>query len=198
MSLTFEPESHAYRWKGSPVPSVTQVLAPLESFAGVPAEILEAAREFGTHAHLACHLDNIGQLDEDSLDPALAPYLAGWRAFKAETGFAVTGSEARLYHRSLGYAGTADAIGVLYDKVTVIDIKSGAVPATVGCQLAAYQAAAEQDGIKIKRRLCVQLLGDGRYKLHEQKDAADLSIFVSCLNLHKWLTKRNRTYGHDG
>ena len=195
--LTFSEIPHEYQWNGKRVPSVTQILAPLESFAGVNPEILEAARDFGSNVHLAAHLDNIGQLDEDSLDPALAPYLAGWRAFKAETGFAITGSEVRLYNQVHAYAGTADAIGVLYDRLTVVDIKSGVVPATVGCQLSAYQAAAESIGVKVKRRLCVQLTGDGRYKLHEQKDPADWPLFQSALNIFRWLTKRNRSYAND-
>ena len=197
MSLSFEEATHTYRLGGRIVPSVTQILRPLESFEGIPVAILDAARDFGVNCHLACHLDNIGQLDEDSLDPALAPYLAAWRAFKTETGFAVTGSEARLFNKLHGYAGTADAIGALYDRLTVIDIKSGIVPSTVGCQLAAYQGAAESMGLKIRRRLCVQLAGDGRYKLLEQKDPADWNLFLSAKNLFHWLQKRKRIYGND-
>ncbi len=195
--LEFEESGHVYRFQGREVPSVTTILASLESFAGVSAAILEAAREFGQHAHLACHLDNAGELDEESLDPALAPYVVGWRAFKSDTGFAVTSSEVRLYHATHKYAGTADAIGTLGGKCTVVDIKSGVVPATVGAQLAAYQSAATSAGTPVKRRLCVQLIGDGQYKLHEQKDPADWNLFLSALNIHHWLIKRNRTYGRD-
>lgn len=179
--LTFEAEGHMYRYKGQVVPSVTQILEPLQYLQGVPWEILEAAREFGVHVHLACHLWNSGELDEETLDPALAPYLADWKQFLSETGFFLTGSESRVFNKLHKYAGTADAFGNWKGTTWVLDIKSGVVPSTVGAQLAAYQQAASD---RPRRRLCVQLTGHG-YKLHEQKDLSDFSLFTSALNCYR-------------
>lgn len=192
--LTFEPEGHVYRFGGRVVPSVTQVLEPLQMLQGVPWALLESAREFGTHVHLACHLWNKGELDQDALDPALAPYLAGWISFLKETGFVIYHSEHRVYHRTLRYAGTADAFGTWNESAWVIDIKSGIVPGTVGAQLAAYSQASNYPRAK---RLCVQLSADGLYRLHPQKDPSDFALFTSALNVWKYLNKRSSSRVHE-
>lgn len=184
--LEFDAETHTYRYGGRVVPGVTSVLEPLQYLDGVPWAVLEAAREFGTNVHLACHLWNQNELDLRALDPALLPYLRGWTRFLEESGFIVTASEQRVYNK-IGYAGTADAFGTWQGTTWVLDIKSGVVPDTVGPQLAAYQQAALD---RPRRRLCVQLVGDGEYRLHEQKDLGDFQMFLSALNVYKFLQKR--------
>lgn len=184
--LEFDARTHTYRHGGRVVPGVTSVLEQLQYLDGVPWAVLEAAREFGTNVHLACHLWNQGILNVEALDPALKPYLADWIAFLNETGFYVTASESRIFHQTFRYAGTADAFGTWQKTSWVVDIKSGAVPDTVGPQLAAYQQAAI---MRPRRRLCVQLTGHG-YKLHEQKDLSDFALFTSALNLYRYRMKR--------
>jgi hypothetical protein len=185
--LTFDAATHTYRYRGKVVPSVTQILEPLQMLQGVPRAVLEAAREFGSHVHIACDLWNKGDLDEGTLDPALVPYLDGWRAFLAETGFVVISSEERVFHQRLQYAGTADAFGTWKGQMWCVDIKSGAVPGTVGAQLAAYKEASDY---KTCQRLCVQLTGEGRYKLHPQKDPSDFALFTSALNVWRYLNQK--------
>lgn len=189
--VDFDPVEHVYRARGHIVPSVTTILRPLMDFGGVPADVLARAAEFGTHAHQAVDLHNKGTLDEASLDPSLAPYLAGWRLFLSESGAHVVGSELRVYHPGLRYAGTLDTLVRLRGKVVLVDVKTGQVPRTVGPQLAAYQQAYESDEdneFEIRRRLCVQLTGDG-YRLHECKDPADFAIFQSALNIYHWRSR---------
>jgi len=166
------------------VPSVTQVLSILSAsaFEYVDGEVLEAARNRGRHVHAAIDLDNRGELDEEALDPELAPYLTQWRRFLKETGWTVTASEQRVYHPTLRYAGTIDT-GVWQNASWVLDIKTGSVPRTVGPQTAAYQNALDP---KPRRRLCLQLQPH-RYALKECKDPADFSIFTSCLNIWRFL-----------
>lgn len=187
--LTFEAEGHVYRYKGAVVPSVTTVLQQLQYLQGIPWEVLEAAREFGTHVHQACHLLNQGDLDEDSLDPALVPYLNGYKRFLSETGFVVTGSEILVYNQTARYAGQLDFTGSFRGTTWVVDIKSGVVPSTVGAQVAAYQAAL-QSSMKPRRRACLQLLPDD-YKFIEQKDVSDFSLFLSALNCYRHNQKHN-------
>lgn len=186
-SLTFDAATHTYRYEDRLVPGVTSVLEPLQMLQGVPWAVLEAARKFGSNVHLACHLFNVGMLDIATLDPALLPYLEGWQAFLADTGFDITESESPVYNAQLKYAGTPDCIGNYAGSTWVVDIKSGVVPCTVGLQLAAYQHAKP---VKPKRRLCVQLTGAGKYKLHEQKNPGDFALFMSALNIHNFLQKR--------
>ncbi len=187
--LQFDAPSHTYRLGGRVLPSVTQVLEPLQFLDGIPWAVLEAARKFGDHVHQAVHLWNVERLDEDALDPHLVPYLQGWKAFLLQTGGVVIHSELRVVNRKLGYAGTLDsAVRFPTLKKHVVDVKSGIVPKTVGPQTAAYRDAflEERDEDLSRTRFCVQLTGDGRFKLHKLNDPTDFNLFVSALNVHKW------------
>lgn len=188
--LTFDAETHTYRVAGRITPSVTQVLEPLQQLKGVPFEMLERAREFGNHVHLATHLYDLGTLEEATLDTELAPYLAGWVKFRKDTGFHVVQSEAPMHSDLYGYAGTPDKIGTLGRDVCVLDIKSGVVPFTVGPQVAAYQRLISP---MPRKRLCVQLLPD-TYRVHELKDPRDFAWFQSALNLHKFMKGKRFSY----
>lgn len=207
MRVEFEPVGHTYKLDGALVPSVTQVLQVLEDWTAVPAHILEtvrlfcgyelhpgraipahileAARLFGSHVHDAVALEIRGCLDWDALNPALRPYVQGWRNFKADSRFVILASEAVVAHKLHRYAGKLDLRGILNKRRSLIDIKSGAMPRTVGPQTAAYDVAgADTHGIKCERRYCLQLnpeLPRG-YKLHPLTNSADWSMFLSALN----------------
>lgn len=192
MKLEFDAASHTYHVNGRRVPSVTEVLSPLEDFSRVPRDVLEAAREFGSHVHEACDLYNRGELDWLSLDPSLAPYVEGWRQFLEETGAVVIASEFRVAHDQLGYAGSPDVLVQMHDKLWIPDIKSTAiVPSTVGYQTAAYAKAYHRMTGQEPKRCCVLLTGDGRYKLHTRKEPSDWEMFVSALNVYKHKAKHH-------
>jgi hypothetical protein len=180
--LTFDATRHEYRYGGRVVPSVTQILGMLNDFSMVDPDKLARAAQFGRHVHAAIDLDNQGTLDEETLDPELLPYLTQWRRFLEETGFVVTMSEQRVYHKRLQYAGTLDVAGTWMDEDWVCDVKSGWVPKSVGPQLAAYQQALPN---RPKRRLCVQLSAE-KYTLHECKKLSDFTTFQSCLNIWRF------------
>ena len=189
--LTFDEASHTYRVGGKVWPSVTQVLEPLQFLDGVPWAVLEAARKFGTHVHQAVHLWNVGNLDEESLDPHLAPYLAGWKKFLADTGAEVVVSERRILNRRLRYAGTLDSVIRWRQRFHMLDVKSGAMPKTVGLQTAAYREALRSECgslVLSPVRYCVQLTGFGDYRLHKLTERTDFNYFTSALNVHRWRT----------
>lgn len=191
--LTFEDQEHVYRWHGNRVPNVTSILQLIEQYRGVPLALLEAARDFGRNVHLACHLFNLGVLDEETLDPALVPYLGGWKQFLHDTGFKVRISERSMYHQLYGFAGTPDDEGEMKRSDWVLDIKSGAVPTTVGYQTAAYKELVHSsEGRMVRGRICLQLTGNYEYKIHEQKDAGDWPRFLTCLNFWKILNERGQ------
>lgn len=182
--LHFDEASHTYRLGGVRLPSVTQVLDPLQELDGIPRHILQAAAEFGTNVHAACHLDNQGVLDEDALDPALRPYLAAWRKFLADFKGVVVSSEMRVVNPQLRYAGTLDSIVRIKGVHWLTDIKAtAAIPRTVGPQTAAYAHAYGDP--RIKRRV-VQLLGDGNYITRTLTESTDWNLFLSALNIHTW------------
>jgi hypothetical protein len=186
VKLAFDPIAHAYRLNGAIVPSVTQALQIMETFSygrgGFDGVLFERARTFGTHVHAATDFFDKGILNEKTLDEGLQGPLLSWKNFLSDTGFQVTHSEQQVFHPLMKYAGTLDRRGFWKRTTWCLDLKSGAIPKTVGPQTAAYQQACTE---KPKRRLCVQLLGGptGLYKIKLCDNSTDFSLFTSCLNL---------------
>lgn len=189
--LTFDEATHTYRYNGVVVPGVTTILSPLSDFRFVKPEVLRAAADFGTAVHLACELDDKGELDEDALDPSLVPYLAGWRKFSADHDVQWDLIEHQVHHKTLGYAGTLDRLGRVKGLATVLDIKSSAqLYPSVGPQLAAYQQASEKPSVQ---RMAVQLKADGTYTAKTYTDPSDWPVFASLLTLRTWCARHSIT-----
>jgi hypothetical protein len=186
--IEFDEDTHIYRVDGVVMPSVTQILDAYTGLEFVNRELLRRAAEFGNHVHRACDLYDTGQLDEASLDPALVPYLDGWKAFLEDTGAVVVLSECWLASRRHGYAGTLDKLVWWGKSKRLVDVKSGTVvPRTVGPQTSAYaEAYTEETGERIRDRYCIHLPGDGKYRSHRLNDPRDFPIFKSALVVHNW------------
>lgn len=187
MLPVLDEATHTYRIGDLVVPGVTSVLGGYDGLEFVDRLALETARIFGRHVHQACHLDNIGALDESSLTESMAAYLEGWRRFRRESGFVVLSSEELVYHPAMRYAGTLDAVGMFPGKArpALLDIKTGdSAPRTVGPQTAAYNEAREGD--RLPRFCC--LLKPGGYSLIALKDPRDFDIFKAALTLYRWRT----------
>lgn len=191
MTLEFDAGTHTYMLNGVRVPSVTQILAPLEDFSMVPPDVLEAARIRGQHVHEACDLFDRDELDWQSLDLALVPYVEAWRNFICESGAVVIASETRVVHEQLGYAGSPDKVLSWGKREVIPDIKATAiVPRTVGAQTAAYAKARHfMLGGREPSRCCIHLRPDGKYSVHPRRDPADWALFISCLNVYKFQEK---------
>src|ERR1700738_26321 len=127
MNLELDTATHTYRFNGAVVPSVTQVLSPLEDFSMVRPDVLEAARQFGQHVHIACDLFNRGELEWSTLDVSLVPYVEAWKQFIDESGAVVIASEFRVFHEQLGYAGSPDCALAWGKRIVIPDIKSTAI-----------------------------------------------------------------------
>ena len=178
----FDPVAHRYTLDGIVLPSVTQILRGLDDFAHVPARVLEKARDRGTRVHSACSLDVLGTLDEATVDDEVAPYLAQFRRFPRESGFMPTLSECRVYDETLWYAGTLDLFGDLPGCIDVqIDIKSGAIPRSVGPQTAAYaNGLYKRAGLMTRRRYTLKLEA-GKYSLIPLDSTDDFGAFCRAL-----------------
>jgi hypothetical protein len=193
MSLTFDAETHTYRWNGELVPGVTSILRPLCSFDFVKPDVLAAASAFGTAVHKTCELADLGTLDEEALDPELAPYLAQWRKFCADFGCEWEWIEAPFYHQAMRYAGTVDRIGTVKGQAAVLDIKTSAsLYPSVGPQLAAYARAYAPDTGQYLKRFGLRLHADG-YELKPYTSPADWSVFCSLITLRGWCAQHNVT-----
>lgn len=184
---------HTYWLDGLQVPGVTSILAPLCSFEFVKPEVLQAAADFGTAVHLACELDDLGTLDEEALDPALAPYLSAWRKFSADNAVKWELIESVVYHPTLRYAGKLDRYGTVKGSPAVVDIKSTtALYASVGPQLSAYLKALPNAPI-LTKRLAVQLRADATYAVKEYTSGLDGAVFASLVTVHNWCAANNIT-----
>lgn len=193
--LTFEPGSHTYRLDGRLIPNVTRVIEPLAELWRVPRDVLEAAQVRGTRVHKVCELEDLGTLDESSVNEALGGYLAGWRRFKAEHGFEPDLIETRIVNVARQYAGTLDRTGYMRvgtrRRYVLLDIKSGILTECAGVQTAAYKAGlpvgARAWPKPITLRAGVKLSEDGTYRLRIfDDDDLDLAVFYSCLTVFNW------------
>lgn len=108
-NVTFEPEGHIYTWQGRRLPSITQILKA-EGFINTDWYD-EWSRDKGSMVHLACHYEVFGELDEDSIDDEIKPYLVAFRRFMSESGFKVERSEVPGVNTTYLYAGTPDLVG---------------------------------------------------------------------------------------
>jgi hypothetical protein len=186
--LEFDAATHTYTLRGTVLPSVTEVLRPLETFAHVPTDALEWARGRGSTVHEAMALLARDDLDWQSVDPDFAPYVRAGAKFLTDSDVTILGSELRVYSERLRCAGTLDLVVQWRTRPALLDFKATAqVPATVGPQTAGYEHLyREQYGAKKRlQRYCVHLLPDD-YRVIPLEDSRDESIFLSALNLYHW------------
>ncbi|MGE0799914.1 MAG: hypothetical protein AB7G13_11655 [Lautropia sp.] len=189
--LRFLSESHQYFDEHGELPAVSRLLEPLyrDIFTGIPAETMRAKAELGTCVHAACELDCLGTLDEASVDPAVAGYLAAWRRFRAEKRPEILAVEQRLAHPTLRYAGTLDLFARIDGIGWLIDWKATvSLHPPVALQLAAYKAllTAHNPEHRDAERAALRLLPDGTYRLGRYSDPADWPTFLGLLAVHNW------------
>jgi hypothetical protein len=185
-AVDFDEATHTYAVAGRVLPSVTQILKAV----GIIDDSYYApgSDERGTAIHLACQLDDEGDLDESTLDPAIRPYLNAWREFRATLdNHDLMRIEQRLADPVLGFAGTIDRI-VPFNAIRaeIIDIKSGAPEPWHAIQLAAYQLLAKTTG----KRTAVYLSADGTYKLRNFGCGEDRNVFLAALAIWNWRNKK--------
>ncbi|MCK9433216.1 MAG: hypothetical protein M0R00_09695 [Candidatus Omnitrophica bacterium] len=181
--------NHVYHDAGGQVvPGVTGILKG----AGLIDDRFfdEYSRDRGSLVHQACAMYDRDDLDMDTLDPVLAPYVSGWIKFRKESGFVPALIESIVFNEQYFYAGTLDRTGNMNGQEYILDIKSGAAQPWTAAQLAAYSACLWSNG---RKRGAVELRDDGTYKLTEYKDRNDLQIFLSALAIVNW--KRNNKIG---
>lgn len=191
--LTFSAPTHTYRWKGTVVPSATQVLQCAARFDFITDEQLEAAQLRGTYVHELTHYDDLGDLDDEvEKDGEHWPRLLAWRAFCRDFGANWSGIEEVRYSELYGFAGTLDRRGTLEKMGSdkwIIDVKSSVAKSDLwGLQLAAYkQLVMEQHrDWALCRRASVRLLENGTYKFDEFTGRGDWKVFAAMLTLNQW------------
>lgn len=191
--VTFDEERHEYRIDGRLVPSVTQIIKPVQRELGGSEDTLDYKRQIGKALDSAITIHERGEeIDPDSLDAAVAPFFSAWLKFKAETGFRVLLNQPMVYSRKLRFAGTADLFGTRMPGTATPDelVDTKCVwtmdPATA-IQTAGYSLAAiESLGIRVKKRGGLQLLRDGSYRYFPYTNPNDEQVFKACLSINAW------------
>lgn len=181
--LTFDKLTHAYRWNGQIVPSVTQVIgsAGLSKFH---AYMGDWYIDRGTALHEAAQLWDQDDLDEDSVDPEIAGHLDAYKAFREFAkgdGLEIVEIEQPGYHVR-GYAGTPDRVILWHGKRGVLDLKTGSPAPWHALQNAAYLALVPE----ATERMSLYLQDDGRFTLTYHDDRTDFGVFASALALWQW------------
>lgn len=172
--LVFYPEPHEYftppgRDGGQRIPNVTTILEATGvciNFAALETMrpgVIEFKRQLGAAVHVDAHAFDDNDLDLDSVDPRVLPYVQAWATWRDNFCALPIGRERRVYHAVLGYCGTLDGIFEIGAKRVLVDIKTGD-PDDAGAHLqtAAYQAAYELEypDQRIHERWAVQLVPD--------------------------------------
>lgn len=194
--LEFDADTHAYRLDGVAIPSVTQILKAAGMYSYLDAvhpDRLEKARLRGVAVHRAIELYANGTLDWSTVSDEVAGYVEGYTAWAAVRGWQPSLVEHRFCHPVYRYAGTLDQGGKLgYGEEAVVDFKTmlvfgPAAAAAARLQLAAYCHHAPKPFLK--RRIILQLKGNGKYQEHSYPSttlARDFQIFLAALTVHNY------------
>lgn len=201
MTFTFNEADHSYTLDGVRLPSVTELIHPLTErfYMGIPAGVLETARQRGKDVHTACQLDDENDLDESTLEPEIGGYLEGWRKFRSDTGAIIVLNEKPIYHRTMRYAGTPDRVVGIKDETWLLDVKATAdVLPVVHVQLCGYARMLSESGMHIHHRAALHLRPDGTYRLietpHDEIHVHD-SAFMGLLAAHRWRERYGKRAG---
>lgn len=182
--LTFEPEEHVYHLDGVRIPSVTQILSYGQDLSRIPAWTSQR----GTALHLATEYDDIGDLDEDSVDPLVRPHLDAYRKWKARETPRFVATEIRVWGEIYGlrYCGTIDRVLDTDSlSVEVWDIKSGAPRKDHGAQVQAYSMAYAQRHDRDVRSCAGLYLGkDGAYEVRRYDEQNYRDAFIEKLRAY--------------
>ena len=202
--VDFDEATHTYRLDGVPVEHVTGVLAAegLVDLAAIPEATLEWKASVGRAAHRATQLDDLGRLDESSVDDIVRPYLVGYRKWKATVRpvFNREFIERPMIHSVWRYGTTPDRGSVqIGGRWGVLEVKcTTTIHPAVGLQLAAQALCVRECAmgpIMPRARWVLQLDPSKApaYRLRECTDPGDESVWLAALAIHRW--KANRAAG---
>jgi hypothetical protein len=193
--LTFDEPSHVYRYDGTVIPSVTQIIAPLSDYSMINPEVMKRAQELGTAVHRMTELHDRDDLEEESLDEEFHGDLLAWKRFKQDMNFMPLTIECRLFDKMRGFAGTSDRTGLIKSslgklRLSVIDLKKMLfLGPQIGVQLAAYQHLHTIAGSPVLDRYALGLHADGTYRLKQYEDMLDMPTFFALLTYHNYRMK---------
>lgn len=189
--IEFDAANHLYTVDGRRMPSVTQILKAFDrGFDFVSADVLRAKADIGTAVHKACELDDLGTLDERSLDESVRPYLEQYRLFRDHCRVTVLAIEHVVYSRLHGFIGANDRLlRTPKFRCAVVDVKTGIKRGWHQLQTAGYAVAAEapEEADAVDGRFCLYLSPD-QYRLDPHTDVRDRAVFLNFVQAYHWMS----------
>lgn len=191
--LTFDEAPHSYRLNGMEIPSVTTVMAPLSQavYGGVDEQVLNRAAGRGTAVHNA--IENWITYGIEDIPPKYRGYFCGFLRWQQEKKVEIIGSECRLYHKILRYAGTADLPCIIGGKLILVDAKttSSLIEMLARVQLEAYAKGYESHGVQFDGKAILHLKKDGAYTMETYpiRDTEAWTTFAALLTVRNYVQK---------
>lgn len=193
MGLRFDEKTHVYTYGGRSVPSVTQIMNPLSAkvYGDIPADVLARAAERGTQVHKA--IEVFVQTGIKDIEAEYAGYLDGFERWWKQYSPKAILTEQKFVNPILGYAGTADLVCNIDDRLVIVDYKTSAVlnEMLVGVQLEAYRRGisrvADIDGVA-----ALHLRKDGTFayvEMPEENKQERWNVFLSLLTVENYARK---------
>lgn len=181
--IRFEESQHKYWNEDGQVPGVTSVLT---SGGLIKSRFYtEEARSRGSDVHqLTEEFDLTGHWSREALK--YPGWCDAYREFTAQYKPGWMHIEVGVYNPMFPYAGTADRIGSLLGKVTLLDIKSGAPAEWHWVQVAAYREAA--------RHCLFDIHDETEYPPVKAGAVAILYLKKNGKHLLKWMPTEDREY----
>lgn len=117
-------------------------------------------------------------------------YVAAWENAKRDLGLNIQLIEHRVSDPTHGYAGTMDRLVYWKSRLTIIELKTGAIQPVTALQLVAYGNAYSPG--QVFERIAVQLKPDGQFRVKHYELGEytnDLHDFFSTLRVAAWIRK---------
>lgn len=172
------------------MPSVTEIIKPYASYAGIPKAVLEAASERGTAVHDACFALAKSQYP-GPLDPIVQGHADSFQLWFDSQVQDVILVEQRLVHPAYLYHGEPDLIVKLKNgKIALIDIKTPVMATKAwNIQIAGYRVLASAHKIKIDLAGWIQTDKEGKVPrvTWAKSGMDDVVIFLQMLNTERYM-----------
>ncbi len=119
VKFRFDPERHEYWLDGECLPSVSEIINPLNDFSNIPKGVLEHKGNLGTAFHDTIALYLKDDIDESTIDERLIKPFDAFKAWSMpQLDHLKTGIiEMPTYSKELSFAGTPDLVlpDIIYD-----------------------------------------------------------------------------------
>lgn len=185
--FSYDDKEHIYHLNGKIIPSCTQILRE-EGISNYDF-CDESDLMFGKAGHKITELWDKCNLDIETVDEMLYPYLLGYQKFLKDFKVSVLPEwiEKPAYSLKFEYGVTPDRVAMVNGKLSVYEIKfSSSLSKSTAIQTAAQKIAVEeQSKLKIKQRIGLRLAPNS-YDISFYNKPTDERVFLSAVILNKY------------